>query len=113
MAVVASPLSQRVYGFLGRVPFSNLMYLPKVNDAEPQIVAVVALFPRSGEIALPEGRVVQQSRGNLVPADWRAMVDKLRREDRPMRFFDRLENMPGASRASLANGLSRGAKLGD
>jgi hypothetical protein len=106
MVVVASPLTQRVYDFLDRVPFSNLMYLPKAHDAEPQRVAVSALFPRlSGQVVLPEGRVVQQSRGNLLLADWRAMVDKLRREDRPIRFFDRLETMPGASLATLAHGL--------
>ena len=112
MVVVASPLTGRVYDFLNRVPYSNLMYLPKLNDADPQSAAVVALFPRlSGEVALPEGRVVQQSRGNLLPADWRAMVDEMRREDLPIRFSNRLEALAEARQATLAYGLPRGAKL--
>jgi hypothetical protein len=114
MVVVASPLTPRFYDFLNRVPFSNVMCLPKANDAEPQRVAVSALFPLlSDPVVLPEGQVVQQSRGNLFIADWRAMVDKLRREDRPIHFFERVETMPGASRANLVHGLARGAKLRD
>jgi hypothetical protein len=114
MVVVVSPLTPRVYDFVNRVPFSNVMYLPKADDAEPQRAAGSALFPRlSDQFVLPESRVVQQSRGSFSIADWRGMVDKLRREDRPIRFVDRLERMLGPFQASLAPGFARRAKLRD
>jgi hypothetical protein len=96
------PQVHAVWIFRWRVPFSSALDLPLSNPAETQRVVVTALVPPDGPHSYgsidPGCRLVQQVRGFLLLADREALVDKLRREDTPMRFYRHLDDVPGASR---------------
>src|SRR5262249_20738119 len=67
------------------------------HDAEVQHVLVSALVPRDdpGYSELRERRLLQQTHGDLLLNDWRTLVSRLRREDRPIRFYERLDGVAG------------------
>jgi len=91
-----------VYSY--QVPFGSLLYLPHTVPAESGSVLITALLPsdrpRSYASIHPACREVNEIRGSLFLTDINVMVDKLRGEDRPMQFYQRLEDVPGATQRS-------------
>jgi hypothetical protein len=102
---LVTPLGDAMYRLCTAVEASHFLFLPKQNEAEAQQVLLITLSQVANAPAdrpLPPGSsVVQRTRGNLFLADKRLLVDKLRREDPPMRFVANVADMPrpgGAAR---------------
>jgi hypothetical protein len=51
-------------------------------------------------------RQIEEIRGSLAPADKDELVRSLRREDTPMRFYRKLEDVPGYTTAGLPRSLA-------
>lgn len=99
MVAMVSPAGAALDAFCFHVPFYSVMYLPKSQPDEHQQMMVAALMP-SGSVRLdaempPGSNLVQRIRGTLQRADWHVLIDKMKREDRPMHFYARYEDMPG------------------
>jgi hypothetical protein len=101
LVTLVSPLGKPLEDFFDHVTFHSLMYLPRLNPSAAQLAEVVALVPPDGPKSypsiLPDSRVLQRLAGDLFLADWPALVAKLRREDRPMRFYAKMRDMPGVT----------------
>jgi hypothetical protein len=93
---------RQVNDFSLRVPFYSVLDLPESNPAGTRHSVITALVPPDGPrdyaSLYPDCRVVQSIRGFLLFADRKELVTKLRREDKPMRFYRELEDVPGAGR---------------
>src|SRR5260370_37872899 len=85
-----------------RVPFSSVLYLPQSNPAETRRGVITALVPPDGPHSYtslhPECRVAQRVRGFLLFADRKEPGATVRREDKPLRFYRQLDDVPGAAR---------------
>ena len=85
--------------FHDRVPYYGVLFLPRLHPSDGDRVLMSALIPPDGRQAYetlhPECGVVQRIRGFLQPVDRKALVEKMRREDQPMRFYRQWSDMPG------------------
>ena len=98
MVTFVTPAGATLDSFCARAPFYSLMELPKSQSDEGQQIMVAALVP-AGALAkpLPSSRIMQRIRGSLQLVDWHVMLDKMQHEDRPIRFYERYQDMPGVS----------------
>jgi len=99
--------------FHDRVPYYGVLFLPRLHPNDTDRVLMSALIPPGGPKSYamihPECAVVRRIRGFLQPVDRKALVEKMRREDRPMRFYHQLSEMPGvAAQTAGAGTLSLG-----
>jgi hypothetical protein len=83
--------------FRARVPYSNVLYLPRQHLEDVDRSVVTALIPTDGPRSYaelhPECGIVLRIRGFLSPVDRKALVEKMRREDKPMLFYRQLSEM--------------------
>jgi len=81
-----------------RVPYSSLLYLPRAHPNDEDQVVISALVPPDGPRTYadshPGCKVVLHVNGFLTPVDRRAIVEKMRKEDQPMRFYKQVSDMP-------------------
>ncbi|HEV2688634.1 MAG TPA: hypothetical protein VGV35_08775 [Bryobacteraceae bacterium] len=88
------------------VPYSSALYLPRLHPNDADRVVITALVPPDGPPPYttlhPECQVVQRIQSFLTPVDRRALVEKMRREDRPMRFYRQPNHMPGVGPVATA-----------
>lgn len=98
MALVCPVAEAEVYR---GTPFSNVLYLPKSNTDQAARAVVTALVPPDGlpPDASPHAdcRVMRRINGFLFPADRKALVKKMLREDQPIRFYRYLNDVLGAA----------------
>ena len=96
--IVTSAESADLSSFLQNVRFGQRIALPKPNARTPQPYLVMALGPAQqrpeGQPIFPGARLVQRVTGDLERADKTLLVRQLRQEDRPMRFYRSIEEMP-------------------
>lgn len=85
--------------FHDRVPYYGVLFLPRAHSNDGDRVLMSAVIPPDGPRSYaalhPECTVVRRIRGTLQQVDRKGMVEKMRREDRPMRFYRQLSEMPG------------------
>ena len=95
---MTSAESADLSSFLQNVRFGQRIALPKPNARTPQPYLVMALGPAQqrpeGQPIFPGARLVQRVTGDLERADKTLLVRQLRQEDRPMRFYRSIEEMP-------------------
>lgn len=94
LAIIQGTYDANLGGFAERVLLHNLMPLPDSGASQNQALLAVVVGPgdpRDYERMLPNGRVVQKIALAAQIVDPDALVAKLRREDRPIRFHE-----PGA-----------------
>ena len=82
--------------------FTSMIFLPEQPGRfEMDAVVNVVLPADQGQIypaAHPECRLVRRTRGILTRVDEQQMIARLRREDRPMQFYEEILDMPGVPR---------------
>jgi len=81
-----------------RMPVSGILLLAQPLGRKPQEALVHMIIPPDlghPETVRPDCRVLPEIRGSLDVVDHRAMVERLRQEDKPIRFYEHLEDMPG------------------
>lgn len=96
--------------FHDRVPYYGVLFLPRLHPGDGDRVLMNALIPpdgpRSYEAVHPECGVVQRVRGFLLQVGRKSLVEEMRREDRPMRFYRQLSEMPGVTQTARVETLS-------
>jgi hypothetical protein len=94
LAIIEGAYDAKIGGFGEQVLFHILMPLPDSSASHNQALLAVVVGPggpRDYERMLPNGRIIQKLALSARTVDANALVAKLRREDRPIRFHE-----PGA-----------------
>lgn len=74
--------------------FSSLLYLPNTDQTARAVVTAI-MPPAPDASRHPDCRVVRRISGFLIPADRRALVEKMHRQDQTIHFYRHLADVPG------------------
>lgn len=89
LAMILGPQDNAMSGFSQRVLFTNTMILPSTSGGSAPVLLTAIVQPggpRNYQDILPNCRVVQRNPLVMDAVDEDALIRKLRREDRPIRF---------------------------
>jgi hypothetical protein len=97
------------WGFRWAGTFSSVLQLPRGAPDYPKVVLTLLVrrgAPPSDWIAR-SCRVIQEVSGMVAPVDRDALLAAMKREDRPIRFYRYVEQMPGFKDAGMPKDAAR------